>query len=628
MPEAGSVFSRAALRRWISALSILAVLSGCATSAALREARRAEDRLDYDMAVVQYRRALQLSPNDTNARTGLQRARLRASQDHYTRARRFAGTGRLEEAVAEYQLAAELNPDNPQIQEELKATQNQLRAKVPVRRDGKTELEALVERMRDQPLPGLAVPADPLPDELNFRKANNDVVIRALAMMARVNVIFDPAFRPQPIDIEIRNMTFDQALRSITGSTQSFYRVTAARTITIIPDTPAKRREYEEDLVRTFYLSNADVKETMDLLRIVIDARRIGSIAGTNAITITDTAERIDAAGRLISMIDKARPEVMTDVELLEVNRSRLTEWGVQFASPNSAGINGVADVNKAGLTLDDLKNLTTSQIFMTNVPGLYYRLLKQDRTTRVLANPQIRSQVGISAQAQFGERVPVPVTTFSPIATGGVNQQPITSFNYENIGVNIDITPRTHLDNDVTLALAISVTSISGTGFGGLPTFGNRLIKTTIRLRDGETNMLAGLIRDDERKVRDGIPGLSDIPAVGHLFGHSSNERNQTDVILMLTPRIVRVLEITEDDLRAFQMGRDAGASAPPGVGPAGGIDLPLPPEDAPPPGAPPPDMQPGPAPGPAQPAKPVFPPVSPAPQAPPNPGQAPPPK
>ena len=159
-------------------------------------------------------------------------------------------------------------------------------------------------------------------------------------------------------------------------------------------------------------------------------------------------------------------------------------------------------------------------------------------------------------AQAQFGERVPVPVTTFSPIATGGVNQQPITSFNYENIGVNIDITPRTHMNNDVTLALTISVTSISGTGFGGLPTFGNRLIKTTIRLKDGETNMLAGLIRDDERKVRDGIPGLSDIPGVGHLFGHSSNERQQTDVILMLTPRIVRVLELTEEDLRAFQMG------------------------------------------------------------------------
>jgi general secretion pathway protein D len=215
-----------------------------------------------------------------------------------------------------------------------------------------------------------------------------------------------------------------------------------------------------------------------------------------------------------------------------------------------------------------------------------------------------------------------VPVTTFSPIATGGVNQQPITSFNYENIGVNIDITPRTHLDNDVTLALAISVTSISGEGFGGLPTFGNRLIKTTIRLRDGETNMLAGLIRDDERKVRDGIPGLSDIPAVGHIFGHSSNERQQTDVILMLTPRIVRVLDITEDDLRAFQMGRDSGpATGPVAPVPPGGVDLPLPEEQAPPPGETPEPPAPSGLPS----AKPILPPVPPAP---PNPGQSPPPR
>jgi general secretion pathway protein D len=607
--------------RWVGVLALASLLSGCATAAALREARHAEERQDYDFAVVEYTRALQRDPDNVNARTGLQRARLRASQDHFTRARRFAGTGRLEQAVTEYQIAAEMNPDNPVIQQELAATQNQLRTRVPISRDGKTELEALVERMRDQPLPGMTVPADPLPDSLNFRNAGSDVVIRALAQMANVNVVFDPAFRAQAITIEIRNQTFDQALQSITASTQTFYRVTAPRTITIVPDTPAKRREYEQELVRTFYLSNADVKETMDLLRIVIDARRIGAIAGTNAITITDTPERVNAAGRLISMIDKARPEVMTDVELLEVNRSRLVEWGLQFASPNSAGINGVADVNRPGLTFNDLQNLTGSQILMTNVPGLYYRLLKQDRTTRVLANPQLRSQVGIAAQAQFGERVPVPVTTFSPIATGGVNQQPITSFNYENIGVNIDITPRTHMDNDVTLALAISVTSISGEGFGGLPTFGNRLIKTTIRLRDGETNMLAGLIRDDERKVRDGIPGLSDIPAVGHLFGHSSNERTQTDVILMLTPRIVRVLDLTEEDLRAFQMGRDSASGPAPAGGPAGGIDLPLPEEQAPPPAEQPDTQQPPPAP---QPARPLVPPVPP----PPTPGTSPPPK
>jgi general secretion pathway protein D len=313
----------------------------------------------------------------------------------------------------------------------------------------------------------------------------------------------------------------------------------------------------------------------------------------------------------------------------MEVNRTRLAEYGLQFASPGSNGVNGVADANRPGMTLNDLKNLTGSQVLLTNLPALYYRLIKEDSSYRVLANPQLRAQVGTTAQAQFGERVPVPVTTFSPIATGGVNQQPITSYNYEPIGVNIDITPRTHMNNDVTLALSIAVTSISGTaGFGGLPTFGNRQIKTTIRLKDGETNMLAGLIRDDERKMRNGIPGLSDIPGVGRLFGHNRDERNQTDVILMLTPHIVRVLELTEEDVRAFRVGREAGTPAPAQGGgrfgaPPGAVDLPLPGDplmqdrpDLPPAGAPP---------GEQQPVRPVLPPAPP-PQPAPNPGQAPP--
>jgi general secretion pathway protein D len=478
-----------------------------------------------------------------------------------------------------------------------------------VDRNGKTELEALVERMQDEPLPGLDLPADPLPESLTFR-GPNDTIIRALAQMANVNVIFDPSFRPSaPFQFDGRNQTFVEALRSITSSTQNFFRVTAPRTITVIPDTPAKRREYEEEVVRTFYLSNADLKETMDLLRIVIDARRIASVANTNAITIHDTPERVTAAGRLIAMIDKARPEVLIDVELLEVNRTRLREYGLQLASPSSTGptgINGVADVNRPGLTVEDLRNLNGSQILLTAVPGLYYRLLKTDQTTRVLANPQLRTLVGSPAQARFGERVPVPVTTFSPIAAGGVAQQPITSFNYEDIGVNIDITPRTHFDNGVTLALTVSVTSISGVGFGGIPTFGNREIKTQIRLKDGETNMLAGLIRDDERRGRDGIAGLSDLPGVGHLFGHSTNERTQTDVILMLTPHIVRVLDLTEEDLRAFQMGRDS-AALPIRQGLPGVVDLPLPEEPRPAPGSSP-QGQPA---GPQEPVRPVMPPA-----------------
>ena len=196
--------------------------------------------------------------------------------------------------------------------------------------------------------------------------------------------------------------------------------------------------------------------------------------------------------------------------------------------------------------------------MFLTNLPGLYYRLLKSDTNTRTLANPQLRTSEGIAAQARFGERVPVPVTTFAPIAAGGVPQQPITSFNYENIGVNIDITPRTHHDDDVSLAVKIEVSSISGTGFGGLPTFGNRSINTVIRLRDGETNMLAGLIRDDEREVLVGRPGPERHPDLGRLFARTRKETQETDIILTLTPHIVRVLDLSEADVRPFRVGRD----------------------------------------------------------------------
>jgi general secretion pathway protein D len=272
----------------------------------------------------------------------------------------------------------------------------------------------------------------------------------------------------------------------------------------------------------------------------------------------------------LIAAIDKARPEVVIDVELLEVDRTRLREFGLQVASPGSDGISGTIDANREGLTLQDLSNLTRADVFVTGVPGVYYRLLKNDSNTRILANPQLRTSEGMAAQAKFGEEVPVPVTVFAPIASGGINQQPITSFNYRNIGVNIDITPRTHHDDEVSLTLKIELSSISGTGTGataGLPTFASRQITSTIRLKDGQTNMLAGLIRDEERTVLAGVPGLIDLPLIGRLFARNKKESLQTDIILTLTPHIVRTLDVTEADLRPFRMGRSggtAGAVAP----------------------------------------------------------------
>jgi len=599
-------------RSTVLLLAVTALAAGCATSSGLRNGRAAERVDDYDRAVVEYTRALREDPDNLDARLALDRAKLRAAELHFSRGRRLYATGKFEEALVELQLASELNPTSGEIETELRRTRVGLRNKLAVPVDGKTRLESLVERSRDMQPSGLELPRDvKLPaSAMVFREAGVRDVLTTIARLASVNVIFDPAFRDAPITIELRDSEFEAALTSVTSSTRNFYKVTAPRTITIVPDTPAKRREYEDEVIRTFYLSNAELKDTIDLLRIVVDLRRLAGVPGTNAITIKDTPERLAAAGRIIAAIDKARPEVVIDVELLEVDRRRFREYGLQIASPGSTGISGAADVNQDGLTLDSLRRLTQADVFLTGVPALYYRLLKSDTNTRTLASPQLRTAEGIAAQAKFGERVPVPVTVFSPIATGGVPQQPVTSFNYENIGVNIDITPRMHHNDDVSLAVKVEVSSVSGEGFGGLPTFGNRFINTVIRLKDGETNMLAGLIRDDERRVLEGVPGLSDLPIIGRLFSRNKRETQETDIVLTLTPHIVRVLDLTEADLRPFRLGRVSGASpaievsvptpVPPGqeettpepqLPPAQRPAVPItPPEPTPPPKPPPP--------------------------------------
>ncbi len=550
------------LSRVALAALIVGTLVSCASSGSIRVARSAESQQNYDIAVAEYTKLLRNNPNSREARQGLERAKLRASQDHFSRARRLSSTGSLEESLVEYQLAAELNPGNAEIQRELQDTRTQLRTRVAIREDGKTRLESLIAQSLAAPLPGSDLPADAkLPDSVVFRDASARDVYSAIGKFTNLGVMFDPTFRDQAVSIDLRGQSLPEALNALSMTTRNFWRVTAPRTITVVPDTAAKRREYEEEIIRTFYLSNADPKETIDMLRIVVDARRLSLITATNAITIKDTPERITAAGRIITAIDKARPEVIIDVELLEVNRTHLHEYGLQIASPGQPGLSGAADVNKEGLSLRSLANLTSADVLLTSLPSLYYRLLKTDSATRILANPQLRTSEGIPAQARFGERVPVPVTTFAPIAAGGVQTQPITSFNYEPIGVNIDITPRMHHDDSVTLALKVELSSISGKGFGDLPTFGSRQINTVIRLKDGETNMLAGLIRDEERTSFATIPGLGDIPIIGRLFGYNRKETQETDIILTLTPRIVRVLNLTAEDLQPFKVGRDGGA-------------------------------------------------------------------
>ena len=550
----------------------------CATTGALREGQRAERAGDYDQAVIAYTRALQERPHDRNAQLALDRARLRAAQMHFSEGRRLTRLAQWQEALEEFQIAYDLNPGMGDLDRAIRETREAVRAELAARPDGRTALEALIERTLAAAPPGLDLPQGiELPASVVFGSESSRAVFSALGQLGGVSVVFDAQFRDAPFSGNLRGMTFDAALAAVAASTGNFFRVTAPGTVTIIPDTPAKRREYEEEIIRTFYLSSADVGETIDLLRLVVDMRRLAAVTATNAISIKDTPERIDAAARLIRAIDKARAEVVIEVQLLEVDRQTLREYGLRFASTGgnsdiSGGEAAVGDRDGLGLSVDDVGRLSGSSLFLANPTSLLVRLLETNSSTRILANPRLRTSDGIAAQAHFGESVPVPVTTFTPIAAGGISQQPITSFNYEDIGVNIDITPRIHHNDEVSLAVEVEISNISGTGYGDLPQFGSRSIITMIRLRDGETNILAGLIRDDERETLGGIPGLSRIPILGRLFGRTTTDRQETDIILTLRPHIIRGLALEEDDLRPFRVGANATAAAPPrtGTGPS----------------------------------------------------------
>jgi len=546
------------MRRFLAAAS-LAALTACAASGPFRNGERAERRRDYDQAVVEYSKAVHEHPDKLHYKKSLERARLRASEVHADVGRRLAGRGLYKEALDEFRLALDLNPSSPMLQEEVRQVEALRQVGAPA-----TSIDTIKDRARERSLAGLVLgPEARQPLGLSFRNASLREAYLTLGKTAGVNFVFDPQFQDQTITVDLKDVGFEEALSALASVGKTFHRVVDSHVLTVVTDTPTKRREYEQQVVKTFFLSNADLKETVDLIRVVLGARRVAPLPGANAFTINDAPDKVAAAERIVDVLDKNRAEVVVEVEILEVNRGRLKDYGIEITS-RVAGTDGVAGAifpNPTSLPTLDENPYKKSNLVLTSLPGVIYRLLQADTSTRILANPQLRASEGQTAQARFGDQVPVPVTTFSPIATGGVSQQPITSFDYKNVGVNIDITPRVHHDGEVSLNLKIDISSQGPAGFQGLPTFNSRTVTSVIRLKDGETSMLAGLISDQERTSLTGLPGLASVPILGRIFSRNKAEVTETDIVMTLTPHVVRRPALTEEDLRSFQLG---GESAP----------------------------------------------------------------
>lgn len=601
----------------LQALIACLLLAGCASSGAFRAGQRAERSQDYDGAVLKYAEALKRSPGNQGYRQSLRRARLRAADAHFVAARRLVSRGLTKEALDEARLALDLNPDSSPVRDFIRDVEARSRAA-----GAAASLEAIKERVRERPLAGLIVaPAARQPLGLTFANASLREIYLALGRLAGVNFVFDPQFIDQSVSIDLRDVGFEQALNALATTGRTFYRVSDERLVTIVPDNPNKRREYEQQIVKTFFLSNADPKETADFLRVLLSARRVALLPDTNAVTINDTPEKVAAAERVVTILDKKRAEVVVEVEILEVNRSRLKDYGIEITSGIS-GVSGVAGGVFPGTTITERQRdgttverpltlgdnpYTSDNLLVSNLPGVIYRLMQNDSSTRLLANPQLRISDGQKAEARFGDQVPVPVTTFVPLAQGGVTSQPFTSFQYKDVGVNIDIKPRVHHDGDITLELDLEISALSGTGYQDLPSFSTRSVKSIIRLHDGETNVLAGLIRDSERRSMSGIPGLASVPVLGALFARNQTEAAQTDIVMTLTPHVVQRPDITEEDLRSFLIGStESGASQ------AG--------ETPPTPYTPPAGRSEPPRPAPAPRVEPIRPPAAPSPSGPPQ--------
>ncbi len=542
----------------VALLVVGVLLSGCAAQKAYRRAEIESERDNWDQAVLGYSKAVALDPGNTRYGVALERAKLKASAVHFERGKRFAAAGQYELAVAEFQQTLILNPGNQHAAVELDKASTQLRRRM----QGPSEIEQLKEKAKRESLgPPKLSPRSNIPILLQFRDQPVGKIFEAIGKAAGINFIFDDKTDlSKPMTVDIGNVTLDKALDILMLQTKNFYKVIDSSTILIAPDNRQKRQELEDQVIRTFYLSNGDVKQVTTLLRTLLQARQIAENDALNSVTVKDTPDKVAIAERVINSNDKAKGEIIIDVELLEINRTVAETLGLDLSAKT---LSLSFRDGKQSLPLNNLGLLKQQGNWLIGpIPGAIINFLKSDSDSKTIAKPQLRVTEGEKAEILIGDRVPIPTTSFNTSQTIGGNIVPITSFTYQNVGITVQFEPRVHHNKEVTLKMEVEISQLAGSievsGGGSQPIIGTRNIKTVIRLRDGETNLLAGLIKRTETETRSGVPGLLEIPGLNRIFGSTDSNKQETDIVLTLTPYIIRIPDINEEDLATLWVGTE----------------------------------------------------------------------
>ena len=553
--------------RQFTAILLTVTLSGCTSYRAFEKAREYELLKDWDKAVVEYSKALEVDPDNTKYRIALQRARLEASRVHFDRGKELLASKHYALAVMELELVVKLDPANQfaavQLVKAVEAAQSEAAIAA-----GRPSIEEIKKRASRKAQPPQLNPASQEPISLSFpRETPVKDIYRALGNSFGINILFDQQVKDDRISIELRDVTAQQALERVMQAANHFYKVLDEKTIIIVPDNAQARRDYEDLVIQTFYLSNGDAEQVTNVVRTMIEARNVFPLKALNAITIRDTADKVRIAGEIIRANDKARAEVVVDVELLQLDITKAREIGTQLVTSGTVspftGITGslINDVGAAigSLTIDQIRNLTSDNWAFT-LPSIAYGFLKTATDAQLLAKPQLRISEGEKATLHIGQKIPLPVSTFTSANTGGSGTfAPVTSFTYTDIGIKISIEPRVHHNREITLKLLVEVSNQAGfapSTSPPQPIIGTRTIESTIRLKDGETNFLAGLIRKDDSSSLSTIPFLGDIPIIGKLFSKDRKDFQSTDLVLTMSPHIIRIPDITDDDVAPMWVG------------------------------------------------------------------------
>jgi general secretion pathway protein D len=578
----------------LSCLAVALLLAGCAQQMIRDDATQKLRNGQYEAAIAGLEAGLNRYPDSVTLRAGLVTARSEAAARLVAQSSQERMSGKLDEAEKTVQRAIAVDPQNTRwaaLQADLllerRAQKSLTEARALIASGKKDQASRVLDAaLRDAPRhPGLVALSRQLEIEqnngaagggrrglaetrsisLDFRNAPLSSLLEAITRGSGINFVLDKDVRLDGrATIYMKSGKVDDAIEMVLGANQLARKIVDPQTVFIYPNTPDKVREHQEQVIRVFYLANAEAKTTAALLRSVLRIKEPFVDERANLLVLRETPEIITLAERLVGLHDVGEPEVMLEVEILEIKTSRLTELGVNF--PNTFSLTPLFASSATGLTVDSLRDINSSRIGV-GVGGLLFNLRREVGDFNTLANPRIRTKSREKAKILIGDKVPIITSTAS--ATGFVSE----NVSYLDVGLKLDVEPTVTPDDEITIKLALEVSSIAAevrtTGGSLAYQIGTRNAATTLRLRDGETQLLGGLISNEDRSSSNRVPGVGDLPLVGRLFSSQKDDYQRTELVLAITPRIVRPAPRADISQAEMWIGSEASTRlrSPPGL-------------------------------------------------------------